>query len=524
MPNSNAIARRDRARLSVLAIAMVGVIALLSAIGWYLWRTSIGAEERRLGILAENLGQRVEDTLTDARGLLERLNADAGDGCSPDHIALMLEKATARPYVRSVGFWEGINRRCGVGFVQGRPPTPARAGKSYNNGVVAWWPGPDTRIGELELFIIRLGAHDLAIDTRLLLNTILTGEQKAGLWVEGLLLAAAPADAVIPSPNNLNTGLTIDRNQGQLVARFALDTLFPMDVVAVQSSQSFLDRYHSSWITAVGLALALMGLWAAFVWRLLKQRLSITGELRSAIEYGDIQAVYQPIVNLDSGACCGAEILARWMRSNGEMIGPDVFIPLAEQHRIIGGLTRCILQRALQEVGHLLREHPELSLNLNLSPLDLEDCSIATFIASEMANAGLHAHSLKLEITERALVDREECRELIRSLRRQGHPIAIDDFGTGYSSLAYLESFELDTLKLDKAFVDATETEAMTSSVILHIIEMGRSLELDMVAEGVEVQSQASWLRARGVQMAQGYLYSKPLTASEFEEYLKSGE
>jgi len=513
-------ARRDRALLIVLGIAMIGVLGLLAAIGGYLWRESVGAEERRLGTLAEGLGQRVEAMLTDSRALLESLNSDTQERCSSAHIERMLEEAVARAYVRSIAYWEGVQRRCGAGFVQGAAPTPARASKIYDSGVVAWWPGPDTRVGDVELFIIRLGAHDIAIDTRLLLDQRLPGDQRAGLWVEGLLLATSPAGAEVPDPASLEPGLTIAGKEKQVMARFSLDTLFPMDLVAVQSSGSFWERYRSSLITAVTLGVILMGLWVLFVWRLSRRQLSLTGELRSAIEHGDIDAVYQPIVDLATGRCVGAEVLARWTRANGEFISPDVFIPLAEEERIIGGLTRCVLQRALREIGPLLRDRPQLSLNLNLSPQDLEDPGIAAFIAQELGQAGLPTSALKLEITERALVDHEECRALIRYLRGLGHRIAIDDFGTGYSSLAYLESFDLDTLKLDKAFVDATETEAVTSSVILHIIEMARSLDLDMVAEGVEVQTQAEWLRDQGVQMGQGYLYSKPLAADDFKGFV----
>lgn len=521
-PNDPAAgARRDRALLVVLAIAMAGVLGLISALGWYLWRESVVAEEQRLGALAQRLGHRAETALMDARGLLQSLNEGATPRCGEAHIQRMQREAIARPYVRAIGYWRAVERRCGVGFVQGDVLTPPEASKIYPNGVVAWWPGPGTAVGDVELFIMRLGEHDLAIDTRMLLDSQLPDEQRAGLWVEGLLMVASPPGAILPEPDTLEPGLSIDREEDRITSRFSLDTVFPMDVVAVQPSRDFFARYLTTLVTAGGLGLLLMGLWVIFVMRLSRRHLSLTAELRRAIEHRNLHALYQPIVELDSGRCCGAEILARWERADGEVISPDVFIPIAEKHGFIGDLTRCLLESAVEDMAGVLRARPELSINLNLSARDLEDSAFAGFLASQLQEAGLPTATIKLEITERALLDHEDCRDLISTLRKRGHRVAIDDFGTGYSSLSYLESFELDTLKLDKAFVDAIETHAVTSSVIGHIIEMARSLELDMVAEGIESKHQARWLAAQGVQMGQGYWYSKPLEAEDFIAYLE---
>jgi sensor c-di-GMP phosphodiesterase-like protein len=131
------------------------------------------------------------------------------------------------------------------------------------------------------------------------------------------------------------------------------------------------------------------------------------------------------------------------------------------------------------------------------------------------------ASNLKLEITERAIIDSDDCRARIKALRRLGHPVAVDDFGTGYSSLSYLEKFELDTLKIDKSFVDAIGTDAVTSPVIGHVIDMAKSLKLDIVAEGIETAMQKRWLRAHHVEFGQGFLFSPALPAREFISYVK---
>jgi sensor c-di-GMP phosphodiesterase-like protein len=129
---------------------------------------------------------------------------------------------------------------------------------------------------------------------------------------------------------------------------------------------------------------------------------------------------------------------------------------------------------------------------------------------------------IKLEITERALVNTETSRLLIRDFRQRGHQVAVDDFGTGYSSLSYLQSFELDVLKIDKSFVDAIGTEAATSQVIVHVIEMAKSLGLATIAEGVETRDQLDWLIAHEVAFGQGYLFSHALPAAAFAEFLRA--
>ena len=135
---------------------------------------------------------------------------------------------------------------------------------------------------------------------------------------------------------------------------------------------------------------------------------------------------------------------------------------------------------------------------------------------------GVAAHQLVGEVTERVCMDATLARERLQALRRLGLPIAIDDFGTGYSSLAYLTQLPLDLLKIDKAFVAPIGTEAATSQVIEHIISMAQSLGLRMVAEGVETAEQAQWLQARGVQLAQGWLFAKPMTIAQVEQQLRA--
>lgn len=510
------LARRDKIFFGILAVTILGALTLSVLLGWYIWRESVGTEEQRLQQLSQRLGEETEHAIIDARNLLETLNERTTDPCNAAHLAMMQDIAVARPYIRAIGYWRAAERHCGAGFIQGVSFTPPKASRIYDSGVIAWWPSEATEVGGVQLFLMRFGNHDVVIDPRLLLNVGLPDGQMAGLWVENLPMITTPPDAIFPPLDHLRLGLTVDRSTQQMISRFSLGTLFPIDIVAIQPMSEFWKRYLPTLITAGILGLLLIPLWVFAVVRYSRQHLSLAAELRDAITNHQLRVNYQPIVDMSNGRCLGAESLARWTRDNGEMVGPDIFIPIAEEAGLATELAQAMLHGILRELGDHLKKCPDLSINLNLSAQDLQTDQLFDHLETELKAAGLTTSAIKLEITERALVDSDTARQRIRTLRQQGYLVAIDDFGTGYSSLSYLESFELDALKIDKSFVDAIENRAVTSSVIVHVIEMAKSLKLDIIAEGVESDHQVDWLLSQDVRLGQGYLFSRPLSARQF--------
>ncbi|WP_018139306.1 MULTISPECIES: EAL domain-containing protein [unclassified Thioalkalivibrio] len=511
--------RRDKLLFAVFGVTVLGLLLPLFLLGWYLWQGSVVAEEQRLDELAQKLGQQTEQAILDARDLLDELNALDVTPCSPQHLNQLQEAAISRPHIRAVGYWRAVERECGAGFVQGDALTPPQASRIYDSGLVAWWPGPTTAIGGVELFLMRYGQHDVAIDPRLLVNPGLLEDQEVGLWVESMPMITHPPGADVPDPELFEPGLTVDHAEQRLVSRSSLDTILPIDIIAVQPMAQFWQRYLPTLAGAGAFGLLLVGLWLFLILRYFRHQLSLAQELREAIAHDQLQVVFQPIVDLETGSCQGAEALARWRRDNRETIGPDVFVPLAEDTEQGTDLTLAILRCVLHELGPQLRDRPDCPINLNITGQDLASTRFSEALQRELEQAKVPAHAIKLEITERSLLNTDDVRRRIQDLRARGHRIAIDDFGTGYSSLAYLESFELDTLKIDKTFADAIGHEAVTSNIISHIIVMARSLKLNIVAEGIESGHQVEWLRQQGVGFGQGYRFSRPLSARAFRDW-----
>ena len=479
------------------------------------------AEERRVADLARVLGEEAESIIVTARGMLASFNASEAPRCSDSHIREMHRQAVAKPYIRGIGYWRANERICGVGYIQAVELKPNRADRIYESGMLAWWPGPQTSVGGVELFLMRYGDHDVAIDPRMLLSPGTSHGRQAGLWVEGLPMARTSEATDLPTPDSIPTGLTIDRENSRLISRFSLGTIIPIDVVATETFEDFWDRYLLVLLGATGLGAIAAIVWILLVTRYSQHRYSLPTQLREALSLGHIEAYYQPIISLQSGRCVGAEVLARWIREGRDIVSPDVFIVIAEAAGLLPRITHTLLQATLRDLGDLLREQPDLCININLAAEDLQSETLYDELRSQLKQSDVPASSIKLEITERAIIDSDECRERISALRRLGHPVAVDDFGTGYSSLSYLEKFELDTLKIDKTFVDAIGTDAVISPVVGHVIEMAKSLKLDIVAEGIETSLQKRWLQQHQVDCGQGFLFSPALPAEEFADYAR---
>lgn len=252
-----------------------------------------------------------------------------------------------------------------------------------------------------------------------------------------------------------------------------------------------------------------------------RTRYSTKSAILRALANHEFYLEYQPIMHLHSNTCVGAEALIRWKTADKTIISPDTFIPAAEASGVICQITQRVFELVARDMRSALNTHPDFHVGINISSHDIRSGALLGLIQQLIKTTGAQGKQILIEVTERGFLDDEEALTTIKNIRDCGVRVAIDDFGTGYSSLSYLTKFQLDYLKIDKTFVDSVGTDAVTSHVAFHIIEMAKTLTLDMVAEGVETAAQADILQARGVKYVQGWLFSKSLKRKEFYSYLE---
>jgi EAL domain-containing protein (putative c-di-GMP-specific phosphodiesterase class I) len=245
-------------------------------------------------------------------------------------------------------------------------------------------------------------------------------------------------------------------------------------------------------------------------------------DMRIAIEMLQFELYFQPQMALSTGQIVGAEALIRWQR-NGQWIAPSEFIPLAERAGLIDKLGDWILHTACQKAQNLVSlGWSDLVIAVNISPLQFGRKDFLSKVTKVLKDTGLEAKNLELEVTEGVIIyNEQEAIETLAQLKNLGVHLAIDDFGTGYSSLSYLRKFNIDKLKIDQSFIQDIQHQAADQSIVRTIIELGRNLELKVIAEGVEGLEQQEILASMGCDEIQGFYYSHPLPEQKFIDFVQ---
>lgn len=252
---------------------------------------------------------------------------------------------------------------------------------------------------------------------------------------------------------------------------------------------------------------------------------ALASPIREGLERNQFRAAFQPIVQSEDGQVVAMEALARWKCSDGTLVSPADFIPVAEG----SGAIRDIFQVVLRDTCHHLRRldetgHPGLSASINLSARQLVDWELPEAVAGTILSEGLDPARIQLEITESVLVaELQQTAQLLTALQREGIKIVIDDFGVGYSSFGYLKHFQVDGIKIDRSFVNGIPGSRKDETLVSMILAMGRELDIPVVAEGVETEAQAEFLRTHQCARLQGFLFAPALSHAEFVKFLETG-
>jgi EAL domain-containing protein (putative c-di-GMP-specific phosphodiesterase class I) len=249
-----------------------------------------------------------------------------------------------------------------------------------------------------------------------------------------------------------------------------------------------------------------------------KQAILLQSELRTALAQSQFVLHYQPQADLRTGEIVGAEALLRWQRPGVGLVGPSEFLLVAEDSGLILGINEWVLREACRQAVAWLRDGTPVRVAVNLSALQFQKQDLCSLVMGVLETTGLPASLLELELTEGILLEHAEAAAAaLEQLHAHGVRFSIDDFGTGHSSLSHLKSVHVDRLKIDRSFIHNLEVDPSDIAIVRAIIGLGRALNLEVLAEGVETVEQLTVLRAEGCDSVQGYYFSRPLAAADLQ-------
>lgn len=322
--------------------------------------------------------------------------------------------------------------------------------------------------------------------------------------------------------DELEVPFMLDQHSIRLRATIGI-TLFPEDG---DTTEKLLQKAEQTMTLAKSRSRSRYQFYIASVDSEIRRRRELEKDLREALLANQLYLVYQPQIRYSDHQVVGVEALLRWQHPDHGMVPPDLFIPLAEQNGSIIAIGEWVLDQACRQLREWHDQgFSELRMAVNLSTVQLHHAELPRVVNNLLQIYRLPPRSLELEVTETGLMeDISTAAQHLLSLRRSGALIAIDDFGTGYSSLSYLKSLPLDKIKIDKSFVQDLIDDDDDATIVRAIIQLGKSLGMQVIAEGVETLEQEAYVISEGCHEGQGYLYSKPLGARELSVFLKQAQ
>jgi sensor c-di-GMP phosphodiesterase-like protein len=517
-------------RTAVAAAVLIGLIAIavpIAASVYLAWKQSFDAQMAGVVSLAQDVLRRADDSTDQTFVIFRKLEAaGAADPCSDANIRLMGALDLASEQVQAVGYVQNDTLVCssyGRHATPVGPPDYLSGSGAYIRAAVTFPVLPGRKF---LLSTSQKSGYSAAINADRPLD-VFVDKENVSLGVfsyPGKKLVLKRGDFKPAWMEALGKERDAQFSDGEYLVAIRLSakhTIAAFAAVPVATVNAGLRRTALILVplgVAAGLLLAFMVLYVA------RQQLALPAVLKVALKRNEFFLVYQPIMELRNGLCVGAEALIRWRRPNGEMVRPDVFIPVAEETGLIHEVTKRVMEIVARDTVHLLKARPGFHIGINLSHIDLQRDDTPHLVQELIRRMGVKSHNILVEATERGFMQADVARRIMGDIHSLKIKIAIDDFGTGYSSLSYLEKFPLDFLKIDKSFVDTMGGKTATSQVVMHIIEMAKSLKLEMIAEGVESEAQVRFLQERGVQYAQGYFFAKPMPLIELAAFVAKME
>ncbi|MGD0345175.1 MAG: EAL domain-containing protein [Terracidiphilus sp.] len=517
MPN------KPRAGITLLT-ALIAFLVPVLASAYLAWWESYTTEKTLSLAYAQDVLRRMEDTSSQLKeGAQEMAQANLPP-CSPQDIKLMRQVDFGFSYMKAVGRVANDTLLCTSQGVTnpvslGKPDLVTEQGVSeYFNKHLDSQPSHP-------LNVFAIGAFAMIVDPNLAVNISTEGPD---VELAAFVPSSANRDRVAAQGQDFPSDWfeTTDQgtqstilNNGYLVSRVS-SASWDLAVVAATPQDYIYQRISHFAVIFLPIGVLCGAIFSLMIGLLARMHSSFPTMLRRALKDGSLYVLYQPVVELSTRRVIGAEALVRW-RSRYADMRPDYFIPQAEQCDMIQLITEQVLAMVARDLPQFLKMDRNFCVAVNFSAADLCDSRTVDAMDQFLRISGARPENIEVEATERAFLQGPQTAEIIDALRAKGFSVAIDDFGTGYSSLSCLQSLSLDTLKIDRAFVDTINTDGATSQVVLHIIEMAHSLHLEMVAEGVETEPQAQYLVKRGVRYAQGWHFGRPMDIGPLCEQIR---
>lgn len=484
---------------------------------WITWTLAQSDEQMMLNTVAERILVRATRSTAEAEAAISMLSDSDGEPCSAANIALMQREVFNTLTIEEMGYFKDGLLRCTSWGALPNVPEAAPDFRTRSGLDVTFSLRPALRGGTPKL-AYKKDNYNVLIDPARFVDVIT--EQK-------IHMAVASRDGRVFAHTEGTDLDAIRRIAAQPRSipddTYAYGPVKSDDWIAVtlEPHLALFSSLRRQQLLMLPLALTLAGLMVSTVIWFSRQRLSMRRELEIAIRKREFTVHYQPLIDLKTDRCIGAEALVRWQRPDRSWVRPDLFIPVAEQSGLIQEITALVITEIGKDIGPILHSDHTLHIAINLAAEDLTSGDFLSLIEELVRHHRLVPNQIWLEVTERGFLDYTAVSDTISRAQQAGYVVCIDDFGTGYSSLHQLQQLPFNVLKIDKSFVDTIGISSPKSIVIHHTIEMAKSLGAQIVAEGVERAEQAEYLKEKEVEFAQGWLYSRALPKAEFARYLK---
>lgn len=480
--------------------------------------------KKQADILNEQVIERSNQLLSNVRNSLDTLNQFSEGRCTVEQLNLMRQMQFSTLNIKDIGFFNSEERlvcTTGKGFLldvvyEEGADFHSKSGLNFSINV------PLVLLdGKENHHIIRYGAFNAVIrnDSQYgkvhnVLNQSLylwEPDQKDSMLFEGT------------GPAKLSVFPTISSWEFKdEVLRVSLCS--ETSPVCTITQAYFFDIFENEWawmVFGLGVSVLLSVLISLSSYSRIRKRFSLRSKVRRGINADQVLCYYQPIVDLKSDRVIGCEVLCRWQDEEGTLVMPDDFLSYVQAENLTWALTEIIFRKTVLDLIPLVAKYPDFKIAFNVFPRDFDDHKLITLVDSHRLGPNI---KINFELTESEFADDQTLASSVKRLRDHGLLVSVDDFGTGYSNLSKLTDLEVDFIKIDKSFVFEMDHEAVRSSIVPHIVEIGKTLNIELIAEGIENSRQEDILKQLGVEYGQGYLYSRPLPISDFERFLLENE